>query len=547
MKNAIQTPVPVESRITDVTVYLSGAQITRTAEISADMQTVVFEKLPAGLKAESIQASAGNGMSIRSVEHTVNYLETADYTKEITELQQKLKELEREQENENNTIELGGLEEALFSENKRLAGVESGLKADELKAAVLFYNERMAAVRETRLACTRRLEDLKKEIAGIKSQLGSFRRTGSEAVSEITITIAASDGEQNVSPRELSVSYYVTDAGWTPSYDIRAKDANSEISLHYNAFVCQKTGENWENVNLTLSTGNPGIGGACPELQPWRLDFYQRPYREPTIRSRSIAKASVSESASAMLRGLISIEEENDYEDEPELDGYAPEEVGAVSLIEAPAPTAVMTESMTSAEYSITAPYSAASGDDGQDVEITVHSLPAEFRYFCVSKLDREVFLLAAVSGWEHLNLVAGEASIFFEGRYVGKSYIDPRKGDEKIDLSLGADKSVIVTRVRGKDFTAKALVGNNVKQTRQWELTARNLKPVPIMIEMQDQIPVSVNKQIVVDAEKISGAKMDEDTGILTWTFTLNPAESKSLTVKYVVTNPKNSKVILE
>jgi len=66
-------------------------------------------------------------------------------------------------------------------------------------------------------------------------------------------------------------------------------------------------------------------------------------------------------------------------------------------------------------------------------------------------------------------------------------------------------------------------------------------------MIEMQDQIPVSVNKQIVVDAVEISGAKMDEDTGILTWTFTLNPAESKSLTVKYVVTNPKNSKVVLE
>ena len=540
MKNIIQTPTPVESRITEVTVYLSGAQITRTAEISADMQEVVFGNLPAGLQPESIQASGGNGVSIRSVEHAVNYLEPAEYIKEITDLKDRLKDLKLDRQVFNNKIELGNLEEAFFAENRKLAGTESGLKAAELKASILFYNERMADIRDTRIVCMQRLEEVEEEIAGVEAQLGGFSKVHTEPVSEITVAIIMEeDGAGPASAKELTLSYFVKNASWQPSYDIRAKDTSGNILLHYKASVSQNTGENWEDVKLVLSTGNPGVGGACPELHPWYLDFY----REPLIRRRGgLAKNMVlRDDAAEYMAPLAAAAMSEDYVD---FEVEAPVEMLEMTLKK---PASVMSESVTSVEYSITAPCTIASGDGGQDVEITVHSLPAEFRYFSICKLEQEVFLLAAVSGWEHLNIIAGEASIFFENRYVGKSYIDPGKAEEKIDLSLGADKSVMVSRVRGKDFTAKALVGGNVKQTRQWELTARNLKTVPIAIEMLDQVPVSINKEIVVDTVDISGAEIDKDTGILTWKFSLEPAEAKSLTVKYVVTNPKTTRVVLE
>ena len=537
MKNAIQTPTPVESKISEVTVYLSGAQVTRTAVLPADAQKIIFENLPAKLQAESIQVSAGKGISIRSVEHAVNYMQAVDYTKEITELQAKMEDLEDERKNEENKVELGKLEEAMFAENMRLAGSESGLKAEELKAAVLFYNERMAAVREERMACSKRLEKIKKEIANVKSQLGSFTRVGGDQVSEVTVCVAAEDdcGEA----RELEFSYFVYDAGWQPSYDIRAKDTSGSIDLHYKASVSQSTGENWEDVKLVLSTGNPSIGGVCPELKPWYLDFY----REPVSRYRSEAPMASMARMAAIQKNLMApapAEAEVCDDDRIMLMELSEPALAAPVL-------SVTTESITSVEYSITDTCSVASGDGGQDVEITMHSLPAEFRYFSISKIEREVFLLAAVKGWERLNLIAGEAAIFFENRYVGTSYIDPRKADEEIDLSLGADKSVIVTRVRGKDFKAKTMVGVNEKQTRQWELTARNLKATPIEIEMLDQVPVSVNKQIVVDAVDISGAELDKDTGILTWKFALAPAESKTVAVKYTVTNPKSMRVVLD
>ena len=698
MKNIALAPVPIESVITDVTVYLSGAQVTRVGRfvVEEGVQSLIFEGLPAHLQPESIQISGSDGVVIRSVEHAVNYLREVDQTQEIAALQQQLKDLRAQRLQEENQIELGKLEEKLFDENMHLAGTKSGLKAEELKAAIMFYNERMAAVRELRIACRARIEDLDQQIDDLENQLGGFDYMRPDPVSEITVTLVAEkntaddagasdaanaagaavagagsagagagaagagagasatgdgeaagafglaagdgeaagdagtgaddagdgeaagaddagDGEAAAAPAEdatanavagvvacavasatdsaagaddagdgeaagaayavgaagagaaddagdgeaagaagdagtgatsvaagaaeytLTVSYFVYNASWKPFYDIRAKDINSDVALHYKAKVSQNTGENWDDVKLTLSTGNPSIHGDCPELRPWYLDFYEelKPIKQSQFQALNVSARSLG---SAKIKEL---------EDSAASEMLVTEDEAFLEKLLAPAIT--VSESVTSIEYNITAPYTIASGDGGQDVEITVHSLSATYRYFSVRKLEREVFLLAAISNWEHLNLVAGEASVFFENRYVGKTVIDPRRAEETFDLSLGVDSSVVVTRVRGKDFTATTLTGNNIKQTRQWELTVRNLKTVPIEIEVLDQVPVSTNKQIVVGAIEISGAEMDEGTGILTWKFTLQPAEVKSMTVKYVVSSPKNMTVLLD
>ena len=538
MKNNIQNPTPIDSRITDVTVYLSGAQVTRTGSVvlTEESQSFIFEKLPHGLQPESIRVSAEDGIVVRSVEHTVNHLKSMDHTKEITILQQKLNDLAHQIQQEENKIELGELEENLFSENIHLAGSDSGLTAENLKSAVLFYNERMAAIREIRMVCNKQIEELNREMSAVQHQLGNFDYSCPEPVSEITVTIFTNLTHLKNQPKSLTISYFVYNASWRPSYDIRVKDTSDNVGLHYKANISQTSGENWEDVKLILSTGNPSINGACPDLKPWYIDFY----KQPNLGHFQQFNASPAFASAKMMSRQV---EMDNCEIQESCCDIRQDELPLAP----PQPQAVITESVTSVEYNITAPYTIDSGDGGQDVDITVHSLPATYRYYSVRKLEREVFLLAAISDWEHLNLIAGDASIFFENRYVGKTTIDPRRAGEKIDLSLGVDKSVIVTRVRGKDFTAKTLTGTNTKQSRQWEITARNLKPTAIDIELIDQIPVSVDKQITVDATELSGAELDKDTGILTWKFTLKPTESKSMTVKYTVTNPKNTTVYLD
>ncbi|MCL1914194.1 MAG: DUF4139 domain-containing protein [Eubacteriaceae bacterium] len=523
VNNTSQTPIPLDSRITDVTVFLSGAQVYRKCPVpkTEGAQKFVFNKLPASLLAQSIQVSAGNGVAIHSVEHSIDYLQKADYTAEIVELHAKLDALETERKNELTQIELGELEEKLFAENMRLAGTESGLKAQELKAAVLFYNERMAAIREASNACGQKIKELDLEISAVQAQLGRYREVRSEPVSKVVVNIVA---EGDTSASDISLSYFVNSASWVPSYDIRAKDIGSDIAFHYKAKVSQQTGENWDNARLCLSTGNPSISGSCPKLEPWRLDF-PRVFKEMPARSMRSRMMDAAPAAAPL---------------DMETEALAP-------FAAAPEPAVTATQSITSVEYNITAPLSIASGDEGQDVEITVHSLPAKFSYRCIRKLDPEVYLLASLSGWEHLNLVEGNASVYFENRYIGQTNVDPNRAGEDFDLSLGVDKAVIVTRTRGRNMTAKTITGANVKQTRQWTLVAKNLKTAPIDIELIDQVPVSVNKQITVDVAEISGAEIDKDTGILSWKFALEPTESKAVTVKYVVSNPKNTTVYLD
>ena len=238
MENIKQTYESVDSRITNVTVYLSGAQVTKTGSIvtAQGAQNYVFKGLPYGLQPESIQVSADYGMVIRSVKHTINYLQPAEQTDMTATFQNKLDELNDELLKEQNKIELGNLEESFFSENMRLAGNETGLKTEELKSAVLFYNERMASVRETRLTCAKRIEKLSREISQIQAQIGGYHRTQSEPVSEITITAAAAEETiQKTQKVILAVSYFVYNTNWRPFYDIRVKDVADDIALQYKA------------------------------------------------------------------------------------------------------------------------------------------------------------------------------------------------------------------------------------------------------------------------------------------------------------------------
>jgi uncharacterized protein (TIGR02231 family) len=224
------------------------------------------------------------------------------------------------------------------------------------------------------------------------------------------------------------------------------------------------------------------------------------------------------------------------------------EDVECLAAQAAPAPLrAVSTESVTSVEYTLPVPYSVPSSSSGKSVDIATNGLNAEYMYKSVRKLEKDVFLLAEIKGWEHLNLIAGAANIFFEDKYVGCSRIDTRRAEEGLRISLGRDKNIIVTRVKGKDLTEKSMIGSSVKVSREWVLTAKNLRKQKISIIIEDQIPVAVNKGITVDTVTISGAEHDKDKGKLTWKLSLNQSESRTLPVKYTVTYPKNKTVLLE
>jgi hypothetical protein len=204
-------------------------------------------------------------------------------------------------------------------------------------------------------------------------------------------------------------------------------------------------------------------------------------------------------------------------------------------------------ERTTNIEFVIEIPYTIPSNGKNYSVDIQKLMVPATFEYSVTPKLETDVFLKAMVIGWDEYNLLKGDANLYFEGTYIGKTFLNVNSVEDTLNISLGRDENIVVTREKVKEFSSRQFLGAYKKEQRGWEINVRNKKKQNIHISVTDQFPVSGNSDIEVQQIDTGGAKLDNQTGILTWNFDLEPGASKKLEFKYSVRYPKKEVIILE
>lgn len=526
---AQEKPVVVTSSITNVTVFLSGAEVQREGRVAvkSGAQQVVLENLPARLNPQSIQVSGTGNFTILGVSHRLNHLKPAEKTKEAERLEQLIESLNEKIGRQTAVLDVLKAEEEMLKKNQYIGGTQTGVKIAELKEFADYFRTRLQALHQESLKMTKEVTEWQKELKKTKEQLSNIQNKPQQPTSEVVVEVTA----PVAGDVKLTLAYMVYDAGWSPSYDLRSSDVNKPIELTYKANVHQSTGEEWKNIKPVFSTANPTINSTRPILNPWYLSFYQPP------RPRSEFQAN------AMLRSDVMKKSVVDMEFSEEI---------MIQADEAPAPTTAsiyttVQESQISTEFVVDVPYTIPGNGQSQMVELAKHSLPAIYEYYAVRKLEKDVFLIAKIAGWEKLNLLSGTANLFFEGKYVGESYIEARYTGEELTLSLGRDKNITITRIRKKDFVEKQFLATSITETREWDLTVHNKKSQAITITVEDQIPVSTEKDIKVEAVNISKAELDKNLGKLSWKLSLKPSESQSMNVKYTVKYPKDKTVVLE
>ena len=198
-------------------------------------------------------------------------------------------------------------------------------------------------------------------------------------------------------------------------------------------------------------------------------------------------------------------------------------------------------------EFQIETPFSVPSDDADHRVAIATYQMKADYEYHAVPKLDESVYLVAQISGWEKLNLLNGESNLYFDGTYIGKSFIDVNSSKDTLSFSLGKDKKIVVQRKRSEEMSRTRLLGNRYKYEVTWDFTIRNNGGAAIPIIIKDHFPISINDDIKVKQGSYEGAILDEKTGILTWKFTTNKGETKQFKFDYQVDYGKNQPVYLE
>ena len=201
----------------------------------------------------------------------------------------------------------------------------------------------------------------------------------------------------------------------------------------------------------------------------------------------------------------------------------------------------------TTITFDVAIPYTIPMDGKIQTIEIQRLTAPADYKYVTLPKLSSLAYLTANITDWAKLSLQSGEATLYFENSFVGKSTLNVNQLTDTLTISLGTDNSILVKREKRKDFTSKKIIGANKTETYSFLLTVRNNKATPIKITLNDQIPVSSNSGITVETSELSGGRFNSQTGEVKWDLELKQKESKQIIMSYSVKYAKDKTVILE
>ena len=519
---------PITSKISEAKVFLSGAQVSRVASATVPVGTsiFVFTGLAEGVDPQSIQVTGKGGYQILSVNHRINYITESPKKKEIEDLQTQIKKLEHDWNIENGVQQVWVNEEQLLLKNSAVGGQQNGLTAAQLQAVNDYVRERMKAMKVGWLVQQEKLTIIGEEANKLRQQLSTLQAQAPRPTSEVVVEISS---EVEVAA-SFTLNYFVGNAGWVPAYDLRAKGVGQPIELLMKAQVTNNTGEDWSKVDLSLSSGNPTLGGIMPSMNPWTLYVVQQ-YQLETI-SRKPSRA----------RGYDDMAPQSAPPSTADGEMYKYEERDAETTV-----ANTVAYRTTTVEFVIETPFTVPSDGVPHMVGVKTHSIDATYKHYATPKLDRDAFLYARTTGWEDLNLLPGVANVFFEGTFVGESYLQLDLPKDTLDISLGRDKGVVVERVKRKTTNEKAVVGGKRTCTIGWDITIRNTKGSAIDLEVRDQYPLSPQSEIEVKLEENGGADVDEQRGSLTWNFRLEPKATKKLGFAYTVKHPKDMPVVIE
>jgi len=186
---------------------------------------------------------------------------------------------------------------------------------------------------------------------------------------------------------------------------------------------------------------------------------------------------------------------------------------------------------------------------DGMDhrVSISSYDLTANYEYHVIPKLDQSVYLAAQVSGWEKLNLMSGESNIYFDGTFIGKSYLDVNSTKDTLSFSFGKDSKISVDRTRIKEKSKTKTIGSRQKFEVTWEIKIKNNGGANIPLVVKDQFPISNTDDIKVKHGSFGNGKLDNATSIITWTFQNGVVGTQTLQFDYVVDYQAGTLLYLE
>jgi len=539
-------PVNVKSSLTGVTVYMQGAQLQHKANytIKAGVSEVIVEGISPQISAGTIQVKATGAVVILDSKYEFYYPQPATNTNTgelppkiraaIKALEDSLRLVNFELRDINDEIEVLVAARKIIISNGAVKGqgkVNDSIQL--LKSTVDYYTTKVSELNKKISSLDRQKVKKADLIASLDTRLNDLRNYAEQnnptpeikGIPRIIITFMAKEAAAG----RIDLTYLASNAGWTPLYDIRSEAASGKISLTDKAQVRQQTGLDWNDVKLSISTNNPYANKTKPELSPWYIDYqaYRKDLDEKAKMRGALGEAPAVNSM--MYNSGFAYSQQSVEDDEIAL---------------TPEAFTTVVQQLISAEFKIDLNYSIASDNQVRMVLVKQSELNTSFRYYAVPKLDPGVYLVAQMTKLDELQLVPAKANIFFDGTYIGETYIDPTTMDDTLNLSLGKDPNIIVKRTLLKDQSKERIIQDKKERNFAYSIEVRNLKSSEIDLVIQDQVPLTTNPEITIEKSIIGKGTLDEKTGLVEWKLKLKAKENQTFDYEFKVRHPKDKVV---
>jgi len=601
--SSILIAAELNTKIESVTVYINGAQITRTGNLSLKPGKSVIEckGISPYINSQSLSVKGIGNFTILSTSLKNDFSDQKVDDAKTDSLNTIKRIIQKEKENLSARLTVLKQIEALVQNNSVLGNEEKAVSTENLKAMMNLYKSDLLPVLIEKKEIGNQIDSLGKIQNHLTQQLKN-NIADDDLPKIIVIEVDAKNSEK----ADFKISYFAEGASWQPVYDVRVDDLSKPIKLISKANVTQITGEDWENVSLTFSSGEPNIGGTAPQLMPWYLNYGSRIYRNDNaggLYNPSIKKVTgrVVDEFGEPLIGVTIVVEGTTVGVVTDVDGFYRLNIplGAKSLSysyigynsqtatiskpvinikmddsgvlldevvvagyskrgkakketkqerqEANFTESVAEKTPTVLTFKIDQPFSIPSNNQSKTINLADYKMDASYTHYAVPKMETTAYLIASISNWSRYNLLQGEANIYFENTFITETIIDAQSFNDTLSISLGPDRNIALKRVKDEDFCKTKMLSTNVNQSIGFNIDIRNNRKQQINLECYDQLPISKIDDIKVKQVNISKGTLNEKTGIIKWKLEVKPNENKKLQLAYEVKYPKGRNVVLE
>lgn len=539
--SAFGADISAVSEIYAVTVFPDRADISRSArtDLPAGKHTLVFDDLPAGLITDSLRVSGkGNAaFTIGSVE--TKQIFTTDLAvaeeKKIQDRIAALRDKRRFIEAQIKAADTGkAFLENLTRGGARPAGGEENntqaLSPDVWKNAWQTIQSGMNTLGKEAIEKQIQLRSVDSDIAALQNQLRQIS-TGRKSYKQVRVNV------ETDKPVKAGVvlQYQIAGAFWNPLYEARLDSANGTVNIIQYGDIAQKTGEDWNNVALTLSTARPSVTMQPPVMSPVWLNLRNN--------ERIVYQKTMKAAAPAMLSRATNFA----AADEMAFDAVA--ETGGT--VETEEDASFSGASAIGTEFSGVFAIKGSSNvpSDGSEYRFNIgnYSIPAEIRAESYPAADAAAYLVATLVFNGDLPLLPGGIALFRDGAFIGNSYLELLRPNEKLHLAFGQDEKIRIAYTSlGGETTEGGVIARETKKDVLSKTNVQNLHRMPIKIAVYEQIPVSRNSDIAVKIIKDKTTpdyivNPNDKVGLVKWESVYQPQEKKEINYGYSVSWPKD------